>query len=91
MLAVCESACKLVITISLHGLKNFELVLIFFSIVALPDIRKSKTTDVAHIHNDYLPQEVMLALTQPADLTTKSMVPSRDRALAVSTVSDIGL
>lgn len=40
-----------------------------------------------HVHNDYLPEEVMLALTQPADIASKSLMPSREKSLAVSTVS----
>lgn len=55
-------------------------------ISALPDIRKSRTADVALLHNDFLPDEVMLALTQPSDLTMKTLLPSRERSLAIGTV-----
>ncbi|XP_067942118.1 axonemal dynein light chain domain-containing protein 1-like [Watersipora subatra] len=54
----------------------------------LPDIRKSKTAmEVAHTHNDFLPDEVMMALTQPSELVSKTLIPTREKALAISTAA----
>ena len=43
--------------------------------------------ELTHTHNDFLPDEVMLALTQPSELVSKSLVPSREKSLAITTVS----
>lgn len=52
-------------------------------VLALPDIQKNR--ELAHIHNDFLPDEVMLALTQPVS-ANKIPPVTREKSLNISTV-----
>lgn len=45
--------------------------------------------EIARINNDFLPDEVMAALTQPAEIATRTLVPSREQSLGISTVSQM--